>query len=76
MKVEKLTQENEFDWRKKTVKGVKDAYDVIDVLILYLSIANNPNLPDNLRDFFNELVETYLERNHTSLEDIYKNHFE
>lgn len=56
-------------------KGVNNAYDIIDVLILYLSVANNPDIPDNLREFFNELIEAYLEHNHTTLEDIYEKHF-
>lgn len=55
--------------------ALKSAYDIIDVLILYLSVANNPDLPDNLRSFFNEMVETYLEHNQTSLEEIYDKHF-
>lgn len=55
--------------------ALKSAYDIIDVLILYLSVANNPDLPDNLRAFFNEMVETYLKHNQTSLEEIYDKHF-
>ena len=54
---------------------LQSAYDIIDVLILYLSVANNPDLPDNLREFFNDMVETYLKHNQTSLEEIYDKHF-
>ena len=67
-----------FDWIKSTdvdESGLQSAYDIIDVLILYLSVANNPDLPDNLRAFFNEMVESYLEHNQTSLEEIYQKHF-
>lgn len=56
-------------------ESLQSAYDIIDVMILYLSVANNPDLPDNLRSFFDEMVETYLEHNQTSLEEIYKKHF-
>jgi flagellin-specific chaperone FliS len=56
-------------------ESLQSAYDIIDVLILYLSVANNPDLPNNLRSFFDEMVETYLEHNQTSLEEIYKKHF-
>ena len=55
--------------------ALQSAYDIIDVLILYLSVANNPDLPDNLREFFSEMVETYLRHNQTSLEEIYEKHF-
>ncbi len=54
---------------------LQSAYDTINVLILYLSVANNPELPDNFREFFNEMVETYLKHNQTSLEEIYDKHF-
>ncbi|MGV8143711.1 MAG: hypothetical protein ACP5OJ_03745 [Methanothermobacter sp.] len=70
--------EKEFDWIKNSDiddSGLQNAYDIIDVLILYLSVANNPDLPDNLRTFFNEMVESYLEHNQTSLEEIYRKHF-
>ena len=55
--------------------ALQSAYDIIDVLILYLSVANNPDLPDNLREFFTDMVENYLEHNQTSLEEIYEKHF-
>lgn len=70
--------EEDFDWIKSTdldESGVQSAYDIIDVLILYLAVANNPDLPDNLRAFFSEMVESYLEHNNTSLEEIYQKHF-
>jgi flagellin-specific chaperone FliS len=73
-----LMNEKDFNWIKSTEldeSGLQSAYDIIDVLILYLSVANNPDLPDNLRAFFNEMVESYLEHNHTSLEEIYDKHF-
>lgn len=54
---------------------LESAYEIIDVLILYLSVANNPDLPDNLRAFFDEMVETYLKHNETSLEEIYEKYF-
>jgi hypothetical protein len=54
---------------------LESAYEIIDVLILYLSVANKPDLPDNLRSFFDEMVDTYLEHNQTSLEEIYKKYF-
>jgi len=46
--------EKDFNWIKSTEldeSGLQSAYDIIDVLILYLSVANNPDLPDNLRAF-------------------------
>ncbi len=70
--------EKEFDWIKSSdinESGLQSAYDIIDVLILYLAVANNPDLPDSLRAFFNEMVESYLDHNHTSLEEIYQKHF-
>jgi hypothetical protein len=73
-----LMKEEDFDWIKSSElddSGLQGAYDIIDVLILYLSVANNPDLPDNLRAFFNEMVENYLEHNHTSLDEIYQKHF-
>jgi hypothetical protein len=73
-----IMDEKDFNWIKEgdDEKGtLEGAYEIIDVLILYLSVANNPDLPDNLRAFFNEMVETYLKHNHTSLEEIYDKHF-
>ncbi len=70
--------DNDYEWKKATEnmeKGANNPYDFIDILILYLSVANNPDIPKNLREFFNELIDTYLERNHTTLEDIYNKHF-
>ena len=70
--------EKNFDWIKNSdidESGLQSAYDIIDVLILYLSVANNPDLPNNLRAFFNEMVDSYLEHNQTSLEEIYRKHF-
>jgi len=49
-----LMNEKDFNWIKSTEldeSGLQSAYDIIDVLILYLSVANNPDLPDNLRAF-------------------------
>ncbi len=45
--------EKDFNWIKSSELDDKvfSAYDIIDVLILYLSVANNPELPDNLRAF-------------------------
>lgn len=70
--------EKNFEWIKNSdidESGLQSAYDIIDVLILYLSVANNPDLPNNLRAFFNEMVDSYLEHNQTSLEEIYRKHF-
>ena len=71
-------EEKNFNWIKDGEEdegALQSAYDIIDVLILYLSVANNPDLPDNLREFFAEMVQTYLEHNKTSLEEIYDKHF-
>jgi len=70
--------EKDLNWitsSEEDVDALQSAYDIIDVLILYLSVANNPDLPDNLREFFNDMVETYLKHNQTSLEEIYDKHF-
>lgn len=73
-----MKNDKDFNWIKSRDledSGLQSAYDIVDVLILYLAVANNPDLPDNLRAFFNEMVESYLEHNKTSLEEIYQNHF-
>ena len=73
-----IMEEKDFNWIKDgddEEEALQSAYEIIDVLILYLSVANNPDLPDNLRAFFNEMVETYLKHNQTSLEEIYEKYF-
>lgn len=48
----------------------------IDVLILYLAMAINPELSEDLRKDFREMINGYLERRNTTLNEIYEREFQ
>lgn len=51
------------------------AYSGLDILILYLHIANKPETPPSLRNYFNDIIEDYLKQRQTSLDEIYDRNF-
>lgn len=56
-------------------KVIEDARDEIDILTLFLSVANKPDLNDDTRKAFNNLIDSYLEGRGITLEEIRERHF-
>ena len=54
-------------------KNIKNIENNIDLLILYLSIVNNPKCSKEARKVFNQMIETYCNENKTSLKEIAEN---
>ena len=49
---------------------LKSSRDITDLLVLYISIANNPSCSKEIRNGFNQMVENYCKRQNTSLNEI------
>lgn len=49
---------------------LKSSRDITDLLVLYISIANNPSCSKEIRNGFNQMVENYCKRQKTSLNEI------
>ena len=54
-------------------KNIENIENNIDLLILYLSIANNPKCSKEARKVFDQMIETYCNENKTSLKEIAEN---
>ena len=49
---------------------LKSSRDITDLLVLYISIANNPSCSKEIRNVFNQMIENYCKRQNTSLNEI------
>ena len=49
---------------------LKCSRDITDLLVLYLSITNNPSCSKKIRNVFNQMIENYCKRQNTSLNKI------
>ena len=57
-----------YDW-ENSIERIENG---IDLSILYLSIANDPDASKEIRNVFNDFIKIYLKNNNTSIKEIWK----